>query len=277
MRRNWWIVVSFTLLLATALFVAGCGSDETTNETPEQPDLPPAGVFASVDFSLFLNPDSIFNPAAKSLERCPDFDTACFVVGVSGAVVQGLFFWPRLAFALAMSQDPVYEGDMTWRWTLNWETGNISLYATVDPSIDSVDWDMRVTNDELTDFQWYYGRCDFHATGGWWVFNDKDSTNSPYPVLRVYWTRNPDDTTGSFTMININETDSESYGDTISFSREGDISSATLNLHGTSRPGVWDVTWSNSEHWGSITYPEGRKACWDTIAQCTDCDSLPVE
>ena len=275
--KKLWMLVLFVVVGGVMLFVVGCSEDNDDNTgTPEQPYVPSAGVFASVDYSLFLNPDSIFSSSSK-LERCPDFDTACFVVGVSGALIQALMFWPRVAFALALTQDPVYEGDLTWRWTLGSDEGNISLYATVLPDIDSVDWDMRITNDELTDFQWFYGRCDFHASGGWWVFNDRDSTDSPYPVLRTLWTKNADDSTGSFTMININETDTEGYGDTITFSREGDICTSTLNLHGGDRPGVWDITWSQTEHWGSITYPEGRTACWDTLAQCIDCDSLPTE
>ncbi|RKZ31361.1 hypothetical protein DRQ33_07130 [bacterium] len=275
MRTRWWLSVLFVGLLVFSMLFVGCGKDDD-EEVPEQPELPPTGIFNSVDFSLFLNPDSIFNPAIKSLDRCAHFDTACFIVGVSCVVIEAAFFWPKIAFALAMTQEPTYEGDLTWRWTLGHEDNNISLYAILTSSHDSVDWEMRVTNAEVSNFLWYSGRCNFAATGGWWEFNDKDTLNEEFPVLWVGWERNPTDTTGSLTIANINESDTEGYGDTISYWRDGLISNAILNIHGGDRPGIWTIIWHSTEHWGTIFYPEGEQFCWDDSAQCIECDSLDL-
>ena len=274
MRSRWWLLIAFAIFLAIALVFVGCGKDDE-EEIPEQPVLPPTGTFNSVDFNLFLNPDSIFNPSVKSLERCADFDTAAFIVSISCAVINLVFIWPELAFALAMTQNPTYEGDLTWRWTFGADSNNISLYAQLVSDRDSVDWTMRVTNSHITDFRWFFGRCNFEATGGWWQLNDVDSSNAEVPTLWLGWSRQPDDTAGSVTIVNIDESD-EGYGDTISYWRDGLISNADLKIHHGDRPGRWQITWHSQEYWGTVIYPEGRQGCWDDSLECVDCDSLDL-
>ena len=89
------------------------------------------------------------------------------------------------------------------------------------------------------------------------------------------WSRQPDDTAGSVTIVNIDESD-EGYGDTISYWRDGLISNADLKIHHGDRPGRWQIIWHSQEYWGTVIYPEGRQGCWDDSLECVDCDSLDL-
>lgn len=264
MRNLVWVV--FLLAIIAGAYFVGCKKEEE----PEKPTVPPAGVL-SVDFSLFTNPPSLSK--ATSNVRCPHFDTAAAIVTVWAAITQAFFALPQLAFALAISQQPTYEGNLTWKWQFGADTSNISLYAHVLEN-DSVNWEMRVTNAQLNNFLWYDGRCDFHATGGWWRFH-KNVSGTAVSALWVDWQKSPADSFGLLLLTNIAEDDTN-RGDTLRWSRSGNIATCMIvDVLGV-RAGTWNIRWHTIEHWGSITYPEGNQGCWRNDLSCIPCDSLPA-
>ncbi len=265
------LLVGLVLMLLVSIVVLGCSKKE---EEPAAPEIPPSGIF-DMDLSLFGEATAAMERSVLDVEHCEDFDTAAAIVIVWTTLTQITFLIPRLAFAFAIAQDPTYEGDLTWRWTLgNIEGNNTSLYAQLIS--DSVQWDMKVTNDSLTDFLWYTGRCNTAATGGWWQFNFADSTHSETPALWVGWERSSDaDTNASLTIANI-VPESEDNGDTLGYSIDGTIATVWINNIAGEKAGRWNIVWDREEHWGSIEYPEGNRGCWDDSLECVDCDSIPV-
>ncbi len=264
--RRLWLFAAFVVVLAVSLAVVGC---EKKEEEPEMPAVPSSGVL-TVNFSPFT--ELALQRAADDL-YCEHFDTAAFIVLAWASLTEALFFLPKVAFYLALTQDPTYEGDLTWRWQLGADTNNIALTAHI--AGDSVDWEMRVTNSELENFLWYNGRCDFNATGGWWIFYDSHLPPDSNAVLWTAWEKNTGDSTASLVLVNINAL-SEGYGDTLGYNLEGTSASVWFNDAGGSRPGRWYINWDIEEYWGSIQYPEGTMGCWDDSLHCIDCDSLPT-
>lgn len=262
------VVCVLLLALALSLYVMGCKKEEE----PQRPTVPSSGIL-SVDFSVFTNPPSLSK--TNSLIHCPHFDTAAVIVTVWAALTQAFFAIPQLAFVLAISQQPTYEGDLTWKWQFGADTNNISLYAHVLGN-DSVDWVMRVTNTQLNNFPWYEGRCDFNATGGWWRFNRNAGNSTPAPALLVNWQKSQADTTGLLLITNIAEDDLDNMGDTLRWERNANLASCTIVDVAGERAGTWHVRWHLVDHWGSITYPENTQGCWRNDLSCIPCDSLPA-
>ncbi len=265
------LIASFFFVLGLTLIIVGCGKEEE----PEKPVVPTAGLFESADFTLFTTADTTVFRAAHDTIICPDFTTAATIVIVSAVLVELMFIWPKIVFILTLTQQPTYEGDKTWKWTLGQEDNNISLYASLVSDGDSVDWDMRITNQTLDNFQWYYGRCDFDATKGWWRFNAEDINHNEDPALWIAWELTSGDSIGYLSIANIYSSHA-GYGDTIIFSREEKQAEASFKVNWGDRPGTWIMNWNIDELWGSVTYPEGDMKCWDEIQECIECDSLPT-
>lgn len=261
MKKTFVTVLAGMIILAVILGIA-CSSNDPE---PEQPTVPGAES-VTLDLSLF-NTASLACP----METCADFDTAAFMVVVWGGLTQVFLALPRLAFVLALSQTPDYEGDLTWVWTFGAsDTNNITLTGHVVGG-DSVEWEMRVTNPELTNFLWYDGKCDFDALGGWWRFFDPDDG----AVLWIDWAKDEVDTTALLTLAII-DTENPNYGDSLHYEVNGQIADAWIRDADGGRPGRWEVMWNLITHYGMITYPEDHSACWDEALECTPCDSIPV-
>jgi len=267
LRKREVVMKKITLLTLAGILILGlilaiaCSS---TEPEPERPTVPGAET-VTMDLSLFTTAS-----LARPMDRCADFDTAAFLVTVWGSLTQIFLALPRLAFVLALSQEPSYEGDLTWKWTFGAESNNIALTAHL-VAADSVEWQMRVTNADLTNFLWYDGKCNFSAVGGWWRFYDP----AEGPVLWIDWLNTPGDTTASLTLANIN-TEGPNFGDSLHYEIDGEMASGWLRDADGGRPGRWLITWNLISHYGRITYPEGHSACWDTALECTPCDSIPV-
>ena len=76
---------------------------------------------------------------------------------------------------------------------------------------DSVTWEMYITKEgEFEDFLWYFGKCDFLATGGYWILH-KNPTND-VPLLQIDWERNYLDSTGSIKYTNVEPGGAENGG-----------------------------------------------------------------
>ena len=267
--KKFWLVGLFVFVLGLSLIAVSCSKDE--EETP--PTVPPSSVF-SMNFSNFDTTGALLRTTMDST-RCPHFDTAVVVVTVWSVITQALFILPQLAFVLAASQQPVYEGDKKWRWTFgNVQSNNISLYGTIVS--DSVLWEMKVTNQDISDFLWYDGKCDLNALGGWWRLNQDDGTHNEEPALWVKWQRASQQQRASLLLANIIQGDAN-YGDSVSYVISGSIATASFKDVGSPRDGRWTITWDTTMHYGSIMYPESTESCWDDSFDCIDCDSIPVK
>ncbi len=262
-------IIVFLLVLTVAVIIGiACSNTEPEAEEPANPDVPPQ---ASMRICMTTFPGA----ETRALETCPHFNTAAIIVGVWVTVTEAVFVIPRLAFALALTQPPVYEGDSTWSWTLGpADTNNVQLRAHLMAS-DSVDWSMTITNNELDNFLWYNGRCDFHADGGWWRFYDANLPADSNDVLEVAWEKDDDDTTAHFRVVNINIF-GEDYGDTLLYQLDGTI--AQIDIHDVMGTQIddWSISWDINEKFGQIISPDDSSGCWDDSLQCIPCDSLPI-
>ncbi|MBN1755725.1 hypothetical protein JW877_05875 [bacterium] len=250
------------LLIASIL---GCAKEED----PNPPSLP-----GTESFTINL---TTFTEAALSKHSpqlfCDDFDTAAVLVAVWGTMTNLAFALPRLAFVVAVTQDPEYLGDLTWTWTFGAESNNIQLRGQAIDEEDSVNWEMYITNAELDHFLWYDGRCDYHATGGWWQFYKDDLPADSNHFIRLSWQKNEGDTTANLLITNNNLFSAE-YGDSLSYEIDGNMGTVWLRDVDGGRPGRWNITWDINQHFGRIDYPEGAFGCWDNDLACIECDSL---
>ncbi len=260
MKKLSFIVLMGLLIALVILGVACSGSDPE----PDRPEIPGSET-VTTDFSAFTSASS-----ARPMETCAHFDTAAAFVVVWGSLTQLFLALPRIAFVLALSQEPIYDGDMKWTWTFGADTNNISLSAQIVED-DSVEWEMRVTNTELSNFLWYDGKCDFHAVGGWWRFYDVDDG----AALWIGWQDDTGDTTAELTLANINTVD-PNYGDSLHYEVDGEMANVWLRDIDGGRPGRWNVTWNLLTYYGQIIYPEETSGCWDEALECIPCDSIPV-
>lgn len=254
------ITIAGILILAVILGIA-CSSNDPE---PDQPTMPGAET-VTMDLSAFTAAS-----IARPMERCEHFDTAAVFVVSWSAVTQAFLALPRLAFILALSQEPTYEGDMLWTWAFGADTNNITLSAEIVED-DSVEWQMRITNSELDNFLWYDGKCDFDATGGWWRYYDVEDG----AVLWLDWNDAPSDTTADLTLAIINP-EVDNYGDSLHYEVDGEMANVWLRDADGGRPGRWEITWNLLTYYGQIVYPEGTTACWDEALECIPCDSIPV-
>ena len=260
-------ILLFILIAAAAAIAFGLACSKSTE--PDDTPTVPGPETVTMDFTTFTQVSR-----ARPAERCEHFDTAATIVVVWSSITQAVFALPRLAFVLAVSQTPTYEGSETWSWGYGVDTSNVRLTGRILPS-DSVEWKLYVTNSELSDFLWYEGHCDFEATGGWWKFYSPDLTPPDNEVLLTVWEKNEADTTAHLLLSNI-ETGTDEYGDTLEYDLDGSIASCRIHDISGSREGEWNMTWHISQNYGRIVYPEATTACWDESRQCIDCDSLSL-
>lgn len=264
MKRQVFLLALLVFLVFCVVFLA-CSKEE---KEPQRPDVPSSATM-TIDLSLFTSA-SFARPAL----RCAHFDTACGLVSIWGSITRAVFALPRLAFVLAITRTRVYEGDSTWSWTFGADTNNVKLTARLLAS-DSVEWRMTVTNSRLDRFLWYNGRCNFEATGGWWLFHDPALPADANDVLWTGWSKNDADTTAHLTLVIVSPTHAE-FNDTLSYHVNGTVANVWLRDISGPRAGRWNIVWDRVAHYGRIEYPEGHSGCWDSALECTPCDSIPL-
>ncbi len=235
----------------------------------ERPFIPPQ---ASMRVSLTTFPGP--NAGGGRTVNCVHYTQANLLVSIWKLITEWAFLWPRTAFGIATLSVPDYLGDSTWCWSMTTDTTATQLFAHLLPTGD-VDWSMYVTNATLDSFLWFDGQCDFYATGGWWQFYDSQLPPDSNAVAWVEWAMDAGDTTAHFTMVNVNESDTVSYGDTLHYQLDDFIGTAIWDDIEGPRAGTWTIKWHIEDNWGSITYPEDTTGCWDDSLQCIDCDELP--
>jgi len=266
------------LILVVVVLVIGVGrSEESIKPEETAPQFPPTDLLRLDYFTRFTE-STLYK---QKPVRCFHFDMARKNVIEIEMFINPLLFFPlKFYFDFGGSQTLTRVDDTTWLWTFsNVEGNNISLAAHLVSS-DSVEWEMRVKNDTLTNFLWCIGRCNRGATGGWWRFNKLDSVMyREIPRFWISWSRNPADTTGDTTdslmFTDISDSD-PIYGDTLSYSVNGTVVSTRFHFGGGESPGNWTIVWDRVAHYGYIIYPDGRRGCWDADLHCIDCDSIPL-
>ncbi|RKZ31858.1 hypothetical protein DRQ36_00500 [bacterium] len=265
--RKFIILAILTMLVGAIVIGIACTNSTDIPVEPQNPDVPPV---SSMRICMTTFPSM---ERARVAEHCEHFEAAFVIVTVWVTITEAAFLIPRLVFALALTQTPEYEGDSTWCWTLGVDTNNVKLYAQLLPT-DSVDWAMHVTNNELDDFLWYTGRCDFHATGGWWEFYDPNLPADSNTVIFADWEKDTDDTTAHFTIVNENIYDVDGAGDTLRYQLYGTIAEVVVHDVCGAQVERWTINWDINDGFGRIIYPDYSEGCWDEWLECIDCDSL---
>jgi len=270
--KKFFVYVLLAVLVGAVIIGIACSeSTDPDPQEPTNPDMPPV---SSMRICMTTFPSA----EARSIEpimHCEHFNTSAIIVAVWVTITEAAFLIPRLAFALALTQPPVYEGDSTWKWVLGpADTNNVTLTAHLLPT-DSVDWSMRVSNNTLDNFLWYNGRCDFHAEGGWWKFYDPALPSDSNYVLFVDWEKDQGDTTAHFIVINENLL-SEDFGDTLRYQLEGTMAEVVIHDVCALQVDRTTIEWDIEDKFGRIVYADSSEGCWDDSLECIPCDSLPL-
>ena len=293
------------LLIATVIILAVSCSKSTEGDLVTEDDteieIPAVPQESSMRICFSTFPEVA---SSRSMVPSEDFNNAKEIISGWYEFTEYLIKAPRLAFAMALSLQPLRVADSTWKWTVNAEGDSITLTArrfarrmaysdstsstggnnraqtetdSVTPQlivVDSVIWDMYVTNDSLNNFHWFHGCTDLGLNGGWWHFY-KPARSSSNSVLKLQWEVDESDTFMDFTMENIDPSHNN-YGIILKYEVENMISTASLFETSAMSIMLYEIKWHIEEHWGKIIYYGGDEACWEgQYYHAIDCGELP--
>ena len=183
---------------------------------------------------------------------------------------------PTLAFAAALSEDPVPQQDGSWLWVYHWNNPEghdceIRLLGRIDGH--DVDWELSVKDLEAMlesePVVWFYGQTNIVNDSGYWVFNHVEDGNEE-EFIRIDWSVEANDQR-SLVFANIRE-GHEEFGDELSYTVDGTI--FTMNFYDASENLNADITWDEVTGAGSIQVPDyndGERACWDEDQDDIEC------
>ncbi len=294
LTRKWFAAA---ILLFPVLVIAGCGDDNPSGVANDQaPALPDQQSF-SMDNSAFPESQELGDKPSNGLRDiiwedtgdrdgsgkgtpdvsgAPVADSASYsnyvagrtVVGVARAAVVAFSAAPASAFAGAFNATPAQQSDGSWTWSYAIVYGSASYNLALNgaPSVDRVDWSMRVTTTGLaqnvTNFLWFSGQTQNGGGAGYWQVYDALQPEAPANLIRVDWSRV---SAGSWTATWLNNrVGSYAYGDNLAYSEIAADASVTYTRGSDGDESF--VRWNMATTAGSVRLPVyngGQEACWD--------------
>lgn len=202
MKKN---LSKITVVVLLAFVLVGTFS-LTSCKKKVAPELPPEGAFVMADLSGDTTSKGLYG----------NFGYAALNVAVWTTITNVGMAVPVAAYKMALTQEPVHVSGNKWVWEYQVGVGlvivktyTVQLYGeTFD---DRVEWELHVSfNGEFDDFIWYTGTHNIEATAGEWIIYKSPSENHEF--VKVDWTRNKDDGTGTIKYTNIEPENVENGG-----------------------------------------------------------------
>ncbi len=202
---------------------------------------------------------------------------AVWNVGLWSLFIGAGLIVPVAAFAAITHTDiPEQQPNGSWIWSNSFNAqGKLhtaELHGIYIP--EGVRWEMYVSKEGVyTDFLWYYGQSDLPATEGYWILRSEPT--DPSDLLRIDWTRNIAESTGTIKYTNIvpdgpenggyihTETNSESpYNAKWDIYNKGQDNHTLIEWHRTTQDGrVQDFKHFADNNWH----------CWDSDHKNAEC------
>jgi hypothetical protein len=222
----------------------------------------------------FFNQSAGSNVAASTIGGS-NFLAAAFSVTVANAVTTLVMAVPVATFAIAASQDPVFE-DGAFHWRYSTAVNGQSFEADLSGAGSGTNslWEMRIsasaTNPPLNDFLYYSGSAALSGESGTWHVFDAAQPTANRELLRIDWTH-ANATQWRVVFNNVTPGAPEN-GDRLTYDVTGDARS--VSFLDISAATTTTVEWNAATHTGSILAPgfnNGVKACWNAQLQDVSC------
>ena len=273
--------ILIALLTLSLLFVCfiGCGEDADENgngdDIGEAPELPPDSSM-TINLSEF-GADKLEAPGLNAPLAQVNYTVAKTTVIVVNAAVITALVTPVAIFTAAKNETPVEQDDGSWLWTykkaigLRTFTANLTGKKEGDKNV----WSMKVSSDAvllpLDNFEWYTGVCAKDNTSGSWQFFDPQTPDQANPTVAIDWQVGLDlkGVKSELTFTN-KKADSAYHGDVLKYNVEGNM--ASISHIDASENTESIIQWDLETTAGSITGPDGNKACWDEDKQDVACE-----
>lgn len=253
--------VLVTIAGAALLFAGGCSklitpptqANSSSTISAQPPELPPAASMEVPEFGP--------SGAAKQMNSASKVNATLAYIAVAywtGTVRLSLAL-PRGLFAMALTATPTLLPDSTgWQWHVS--DGQNSATLTGSQQGDSIFWSMRVTNQKLTDFEWFTGTSGFEGRSGTWSFNPPADASDEGEYRFSYAFSSL--TSGKIKAENL-DPKSDRYLGYLEWSLDG--SSRTFEAYSPKKDTTWRIDYDALSQAGSVTnQTTGHKACWDT-------------
>jgi len=259
-------IVTLLSILIMALLMTGCSEDSDPLTPAEQaPAMPPAENLV-FDFSFFNQGGDL--EVAKIDGEYDHFINAYVRVAVLDLVAHLVLAPPVAAFGTALHTPPSLQDDGSWIWVYTHvdgiEEAQIRLRGL--PVSDGVDWELRVTFDQVDNEVWFAGTTRNEGDIGQWTFYDV--VNDPaLAVADISWGESE---AGDFLRFEVLAGDD--LGDTLQFT-DG-YPRYTIDHLDADTGSESHINWWADGHGSLVTpdYNAGEMACWDVELLSTVCE-----
>jgi len=252
-------LLKFSTLLFVVLFIFGSLTLSSCKKG-SAPELPPESAF-------------ILTPMDSSAQKSLALDTvyanyAAGTVGVWSFILSVGLAVPVKAYQVALEQTPRYEKEK-WVWEYTFGLGInktyiVQLYGQVVDS--TVNWEMHISlSGNFDDFVWYTGTHNLDGTIGQWTIYK--SPTEDYEFLRIDWTRNPEDNTGTLKYTNI-VPDGPENGGYIYYGndQDGDFD-VFYDIYNKGADNLIEIDYNSQYHNGRVRnevfFGDANWRCWD--------------
>jgi hypothetical protein len=250
---------SAVLVSLTVLSVLSCSND---GQNPVDPAKPFPYTTPSVT-SVQPNLSDLQQKSGGDPSFCHALSTVA--VGWVNLNVAVRLAVPIAAFGACLNTQPVYLGELTWRWTANGGLGINAWTAELtghDAGGGRVDWAMRVSGTQLTlnRFLWFDGQCDTAAHAGVWHYYDPTSLSAGVEVVRCTWSL-PASASAPKSIVFENMTVGEpASGDRLRYALADSI--ASVGFDDANPVGTTQIRWDLRNGAGKTVAANGDSCCW---------------
>ncbi len=182
-RTPWPLAILAFFVLAVGL--AGCSDDDPTSPGSEAPTLPDPEQL-TFDFSFFDQGEELGD--AKALGEYAHFANAYLRVALLDLMAHLVTAPPVAAFSLALHTPPSLQDDGSWIWIYTHVDGDQEAQIRLQgwPRDPGVDWELRVTYDDVDGVVWFDGHTEQDAQVGSWTFYEVEDPAHP-ATGRIAW------------------------------------------------------------------------------------------
>ena len=268
MHRNTTSALAVALLFAV-FSLSACA-------TQDGPELPPDGSM-NMDMSAFSS-----SSKADAAGSHKHHNNAALRVGALNTRIALALVVPRLLFAAALSQQPIFEDDR-WVWSFDAKHLGKPVNATLTGRFENngrsgstLELEMKVTCTHCAtptdNFTWYTGTFELGKRKGHWQFFDPTIKQADQTFVRIDW-EVTDATNKTLTFTNGRTDGHEDAGDVIAYKRAGDLIGVHVNDKSDALEYDAEANLADGTGWLKVPkYNGGQKSCWDNKKHDTTCE-----
>ncbi|MBD3220005.1 hypothetical protein GF314_02080 [bacterium] len=263
-RTPWPLAIVAGLVLAAGL--TGCSDDaDPTSPDAVAPALP-APEQLTFDFSFFAQGEQL--DTDKEAGEYSHFVNAYLRAALLDLMAHLVISPPVAAFSLALDTPPSLQDDGSWVWVYTHVDGDEEAEIRLQgwPRDVGVDWELRVTYDDVDGVVWFDGHTEQEAQVGSWTFYEVEDPAHP-ATGRIAW-----DAASATERLLFTVMTGEDAGDTLEFRDHG--AHAEIEHVDVTEQQTSTIRWYPDGHgwirWSD--YDGFQRSCWDVDLRNTECE-----